>query len=315
MGVHSRLPYLYPMYGPADITQVFSRISAVYGGAFILDKKLTIDQIRIDSPIEIEESKQPQIDIMEETKDTEANDTQEAEQNITKEETCQKEKNQSGAEKEDNVIQEDKEDKEVQENTESIEDTETKEVKETKEIQENTETKVDPDPASLPKDKKHNNTKPEKKSSPVTKPNQLYLSSGEENILIGFDKLLVGAEFHQICRTLLNQKTENIKSCVFHTIHFVFKCDLSIDSDKIPFIVIYPEHTPGLKNQNLMRANVLGWNSKNTLVNYVYANLSFEKYENVDYSHLREKIRSDIESVVSRKLTDEYWFRNDRVYR
>lgn len=36
MHVHGDLPYLYPIYGTGDITQICSRISAVYGSTFLL---------------------------------------------------------------------------------------------------------------------------------------------------------------------------------------------------------------------------------------------------------------------------------------
>ena len=42
MHVHSELPYVYPIYGTGDITQVCSRISAVYGGIFLLGTEFQI---------------------------------------------------------------------------------------------------------------------------------------------------------------------------------------------------------------------------------------------------------------------------------
>jgi RAB protein geranylgeranyltransferase component A len=42
LNVQSKLPYLYPIYGCGDITQIFSRISSVYGSIFILDKEFEI---------------------------------------------------------------------------------------------------------------------------------------------------------------------------------------------------------------------------------------------------------------------------------
>lgn len=45
MNVHSELPYLYPIYGTGDITQIFSRISAVYGGAFLLGTEFEIQSV------------------------------------------------------------------------------------------------------------------------------------------------------------------------------------------------------------------------------------------------------------------------------
>ncbi|KRX09420.1 hypothetical protein PPERSA_04726 [Pseudocohnilembus persalinus] len=41
-GVHTKLPYLYTCYGTGDIPQGFSRISAVFGGQFILNPKIAV---------------------------------------------------------------------------------------------------------------------------------------------------------------------------------------------------------------------------------------------------------------------------------
>jgi RAB protein geranylgeranyltransferase component A len=42
MHVHGELPYLYPIYGTGDITQICSRISAVYQSTFLLGTELEI---------------------------------------------------------------------------------------------------------------------------------------------------------------------------------------------------------------------------------------------------------------------------------
>lgn len=45
MGVHSLYPYLYPFYGIADLSQVFTRIGAVYGGYFVLSMDFQFQSI------------------------------------------------------------------------------------------------------------------------------------------------------------------------------------------------------------------------------------------------------------------------------
>lgn len=42
MHVHSELPYLYPIYGTGDITQICSRISAVYASTFLLGTEFKV---------------------------------------------------------------------------------------------------------------------------------------------------------------------------------------------------------------------------------------------------------------------------------
>ena len=44
MNIHGELPYVYPIYGTGDVTQICSRISAVYGSTFLLDTHSTIDR-------------------------------------------------------------------------------------------------------------------------------------------------------------------------------------------------------------------------------------------------------------------------------
>lgn len=47
MARYGKSPYIYPLYGLGELPQGFSRLSAVYGGTFMLDKK--IDEIVYDS--------------------------------------------------------------------------------------------------------------------------------------------------------------------------------------------------------------------------------------------------------------------------
>lgn len=45
LGVHSDLPFLYTIYGTGDIPQAFSRIAAVYGSTFIINKAVRVQSI------------------------------------------------------------------------------------------------------------------------------------------------------------------------------------------------------------------------------------------------------------------------------
>lgn len=49
LNVQSTLPYLYPIYGCGDITQIFSRISSVYGSVFILDKEFEFQDFDLET--------------------------------------------------------------------------------------------------------------------------------------------------------------------------------------------------------------------------------------------------------------------------
>ena len=42
---YGKSPYLYPMYGLGELPQGFARLSAIYGGTYMLDKP--IDEIVI----------------------------------------------------------------------------------------------------------------------------------------------------------------------------------------------------------------------------------------------------------------------------
>lgn len=44
---YGKSPYLYPMYGLGELPQGFARLSAIYGGTYMLDKP--VDEIVIDS--------------------------------------------------------------------------------------------------------------------------------------------------------------------------------------------------------------------------------------------------------------------------
>jgi len=40
------LPYLYPVYGVGDVSQVLTRVSAVYFSMFVLEKRVTVKSIK-----------------------------------------------------------------------------------------------------------------------------------------------------------------------------------------------------------------------------------------------------------------------------
>jgi len=46
MARYGKSPYIYPMYGLGELPQAFSRLSAVYGGTYMLDKQ--VDEIVMD---------------------------------------------------------------------------------------------------------------------------------------------------------------------------------------------------------------------------------------------------------------------------
>lgn len=46
MSLYGASPFIYPMYGLGDLPQAFARLSAVWGGTYMLDKK--IDEILFD---------------------------------------------------------------------------------------------------------------------------------------------------------------------------------------------------------------------------------------------------------------------------
>lgn len=49
---YGKSPYLYPMYGLGELPQGFARLSAIYGGTYMLDKP--IDEIVIkDGKVQI----------------------------------------------------------------------------------------------------------------------------------------------------------------------------------------------------------------------------------------------------------------------
>jgi Rab GDP dissociation inhibitor len=47
MARYGKSPYIYPLYGLGELPQSFARLSAIYGGTYMLDKK--IDEIVTDS--------------------------------------------------------------------------------------------------------------------------------------------------------------------------------------------------------------------------------------------------------------------------
>lgn len=44
---YGKSPYLYPMYGLGELPQGFARLSAIYGGTYMLDKP--IDEIVVEN--------------------------------------------------------------------------------------------------------------------------------------------------------------------------------------------------------------------------------------------------------------------------
>lgn len=46
MARYGKSPYLYPLYGLGELPQAFSRLSAVYGGTYMLSKK--VDSVNVD---------------------------------------------------------------------------------------------------------------------------------------------------------------------------------------------------------------------------------------------------------------------------
>jgi Rab GDP dissociation inhibitor len=47
MARYGKSPYIYPLYGLGELPQSFARLSAIYGGTYMLDK--TIDNIETDA--------------------------------------------------------------------------------------------------------------------------------------------------------------------------------------------------------------------------------------------------------------------------
>jgi Rab GDP dissociation inhibitor len=47
MARYGKSPYIYPLYGLGELPQSFARLSAIYGGTYMLDKK--IDEIVTDA--------------------------------------------------------------------------------------------------------------------------------------------------------------------------------------------------------------------------------------------------------------------------
>jgi Rab GDP dissociation inhibitor len=41
MARYGKSPYIYPMYGLGELPQAFARLSAIYGGTYMLDKQIT----------------------------------------------------------------------------------------------------------------------------------------------------------------------------------------------------------------------------------------------------------------------------------
>jgi Rab GDP dissociation inhibitor len=49
LGCHGETPYLYPIYGIGDTTQVLSRISAVHNSIFVLEPKIEVTKVEVGS--------------------------------------------------------------------------------------------------------------------------------------------------------------------------------------------------------------------------------------------------------------------------
>jgi len=47
MARYGKSPYIYPLYGLGELPQSFARLSAIYGGTYMLDKP--IDKIEVDA--------------------------------------------------------------------------------------------------------------------------------------------------------------------------------------------------------------------------------------------------------------------------
>lgn len=47
MARYGKSPYLYPLYGLGELPQAFARLSAIYGGTYMLDKK--IESVNFDA--------------------------------------------------------------------------------------------------------------------------------------------------------------------------------------------------------------------------------------------------------------------------
>ena len=47
MARYGKSPYIYPLYGLGELPQGFARLSAIYGGTYMLDKK--IDEIVMEN--------------------------------------------------------------------------------------------------------------------------------------------------------------------------------------------------------------------------------------------------------------------------
>jgi Rab GDP dissociation inhibitor len=46
MARYGKSPYIYPLYGLGELPQAFARLSAIYGGTYMLDKK--IESVNVD---------------------------------------------------------------------------------------------------------------------------------------------------------------------------------------------------------------------------------------------------------------------------
>lgn len=53
IGVHSKVPYLYPVYGIGDLPQIYARVSALNGGIFLINPLFNIASVNVADKIEL----------------------------------------------------------------------------------------------------------------------------------------------------------------------------------------------------------------------------------------------------------------------
>lgn len=278
MGIHEKLPYVYPMYGAADITQVFSRIGAVYGGHFVMDKEMRVEAVRVGQGPSREEG--------------EAGGGQ-------------------GDKGPDPVGE-----AEPEEVGQAVEE---KKGEPTAESSDPGETAIEgakeTEPAEQNEQPKGNSAKEDEQVKPVNKPHRLVLAKGAQKIELGFGKLICGPEYNKSVAALTGEALEVESETVMQTIHAVFKVSLSVESDKIPVVIVYPEGNEALCNAHMVRASVLGWNTKSTPLEFLYVNISFEQWPGADLDRIRGEVTRDVQARVERELVPQFHFCNERAFR
>ena len=53
IGVHSKIPFLYPVYGIGDLPQIYARVSALNSGIFLINPLFKIQDLNLDKCIEL----------------------------------------------------------------------------------------------------------------------------------------------------------------------------------------------------------------------------------------------------------------------